>query len=53
MAFFFSAIGTQGPKKETKKNQKNLEDNGKESDSEHFTSHTFTSMSMSHLYLDR
>ena len=32
MAFFFSAIGTQGPKKAQKKNQKNLEDNGEESD---------------------
>ena len=37
VAFFFSAIGTQGPKKAAKKNKKNLEDNGEESDSEHFT----------------
>ena len=37
MAFFFSAIGTQGPKEARKKNKKNLEDNGEESDSEHFT----------------
>ena len=47
MAFFFSAIGTEGPKKATKKNQKNLEDNGKESDSEHFTSQVSSSSSQS------
>ena len=37
MAFFFSAISTQGPQKAPKKNKKNLEDNGEESDSKHFT----------------
>ena len=47
MAFFFSAIGTQGPKKATKKNKKNLEDNEKESDSEHFTSQVSSSSSQS------
>ena len=47
MAFFFSAIGTQGPKKEPKENQKNPEDNGDESDSEHFTSQVSSSSSQS------
>ena len=45
MAFFFSAIGTQGPKKAPKKIKKNLEDNGEESDSEHFTSQVSSSSS--------
>ena len=47
MAFFFSAIGTQGPKKAPKKNQNNLEHNGEESDSEHFTSQVSSSSSQS------
>ena len=47
MAFFFSAIGTQGPKKAPKKNQKNLEHKGEESDSEHFTIQLSSSSSQS------
>ena len=48
MAFFFSAIGTQGPKKAPKKNlKKNLQDNGEESDSQHFTSQVSSSSSQS------
>ena len=47
MAFFFSAIGTRGPKEGRKKNQKNLEDNGEESDSEHFTTQLSSSSSQS------
>ena len=47
MAFFFSAIGTQGPKKAPNKNKKNLEDNGEESDSEHFTTQLSNSSSQS------
>ena len=47
MAFFFSAIGTQGPKKAPKKNKNNLEDNGEESDSEHFTTQLSSSLSQS------
>ena len=47
MAFFFNAIGTQGPKKEPKENQKNPEDNGDESDSEHSTSQVSSSSSQS------
>ena len=49
MASFFSAIGTQGPKKASKKNQNNLEDNGEESDSEHFTSQVSSSSSQSRI----
>ena len=47
MAFFFSAIGTQGPKKAPKKNKKNLEHKGEESDSEHFTIQLSSSSSQS------
>ena len=47
MAFFFSAIGTQGPKKAPKKTKNNLEDNGEESDSEHFTTQLSSSSSQS------
>ena len=47
MASFFSAIGTHGSKKAPKKNQNNQEDNGEESDSEHFTSQVSSSSSQS------
>ena len=47
MASFSSAIGTQGPKKAPKKNQNNLENNGEESDSKHFTSQVSSSSSQS------
>ena len=45
--FFFSAISTQGPQKVPKKNKKNLEDNGEESDSKHFTTQLSSSSSQS------
>ena len=45
MAFLFSAIGTQGPKKTPKKNLENLEDNGEESNSEHYTTQLSSSSS--------
>ena len=43
----FSLVLSQGPKKAPKKNQKNLEDNGEESDSEHFTTQQSSSSSQS------
>ena len=47
MAFFFSSIGTQGPKQRRRKIKKNLEDNGEESDSEHFTTQLSSSSTQS------